>query len=59
MTGVFPASFVEEIQEPSSKEELKKLIKRFKNKTYLAPTRAPVMETQTVSCECSLQSLLL
>ena len=55
MVGVFPASFVEEIQEPGSKEELKKLVKRFKDKTRSPPARAPAVETQTVECECSLQ----
>ena len=50
VVGVFPASFVEEIQEPGSKEEFK----RFKDKTRSLPARDPVVETQTVGCECEL-----
>ena len=50
VVGVFPASFVEEIQEPGSKEEFK----RFKDKTRSLPARDPVVEMQTVGYECEL-----
>ena len=42
-TGVFPASFVEELQQPKSKEEERRLVKRLKQRA-----RGEQTQTETI-----------